>query len=414
MMPPGYAVQPPPRRRGTSGRTMVMVVLTVLVLALVGFLSVRELAGTASAEVSLESVSTPGPNPFMASVGTDQPGVRRVSHAGGSYPGNTPGLFGGTNRRSVCDRGQLSRFLQSHPDKGAGWAGVLGIRTSDIASYVEGLTPVIVRSDTMVTNHGWSDGAVTSYPAVLQAGTAVLVDRYGQIVTKCFCGNPLSAPVSYSSVTYVGPAWASFTVNQVTIVNRTTTITNNWSIVDTTTDNVVVNRPSGTDGDEDETTTTPATFGAPSTGDPTSGGTGDPADLQDVLTARSWTAPASCELPDGTSDAGTASGSGGAPSSPASPASPESEAPSGGASRPPVSSSTAPDTATTSAAPVAASSTVSFAPDSSGSGTSTYAWSADATTFTPGSGPYSVSDVSASSVTLHGAPGGTCTLTPAS
>lgn len=410
---------PSPPRRGTSGRTVLMVVLVVLVLALVGFLSVRELAGTASAEVSLESVSTPGPNPFMPSVGIDQPNVQRVSKAGGSYPGNTPGLFGGTNRQSVCDRGQLSRFLQTHPDKGAGWAGVLGIRTSDIASYVDGLTPVIVRSDTMVTNHGWSGSAVTSYPSVLQAGTAVLVDRYGQIVTKCFCGNPLSAPVSYSSVTYVGPAWVSFTYNQVTIVNRTTTINNNWSIVDTTTNNTILNRPSGTDGGQDKTTTAKAIFGDPSPGGGTSDGTsGAPtANQQDVLTGRSWTAPASCKLPNSTSGSGTTSGLESAPSSqtssPAGAAQSSGSSPSSSTS----SSTTTPrdtTTTTTSAAPIAASSTVSFAPDFSGSGASTYTLSSDGTTFTPGSGRYSVSDVSALSVTLHGAPGGTCTLTPAS
>lgn len=244
---------PPPAARGLSrGMIALIVVLGMLVAALGGVIVAREMG--APAEVALEPVATAGANPFMDSVGTDVPDVRPVAHTGGRHSGTTPGLYGGTGDDSSCDRSQLTRYLSAHPDRAAGWASVLGLRdgsSSTISSYVDGLTSVVLRSDTYVTNHGWSDGSVTSWPAVLQAGTAVLVDPYGNPVTRCFCGNPLTAPQSFSTVAYVGPRWSSFTSNSVTIINhQTTTVTNNYTIIDVHTGRGH-DRPRGTDGERD-------------------------------------------------------------------------------------------------------------------------------------------------------------------
>ena len=244
---------PPPAARGLSrGMIALIVVLGVLVAALGGVIVAREMG--APAEVALEPVATAGANPFMDSVGSDVPDVRPVANTGGRHSGTTPGLYGGTGDDSSCDRSQLTRYLSAHPDRAAGWASVLGLRdgsSSTISSYVEGLTSVVLRSDTYVTNHGWSDGSVTSWPAVLQAGTAVLVDPYGNPVTRCFCGNPLTAPQSFDTVAYVGPRWTSFTSNSVTIINhQTTTVTNNYTIIDVHTGRGH-DRPRGTDGERD-------------------------------------------------------------------------------------------------------------------------------------------------------------------
>ncbi|MDD7919358.1 DUF6777 domain-containing protein [Actinomycetospora callitridis] len=244
---------PPPAARGLSrGMIALVVVLGMLVAALGGVIVAREMG--APAEVALEPVATAGANPFMDSVGTDVPDVRPVAHTGGRHSGTTPGLYGGTGDDSSCDRSQLTRYLSAHPDRAAGWASVLGLRdgsSSTISSYVDGLTSVVLRSDTYVTNHGWSDGSVTSWPAVLQAGTAVLVDPYGNPVTRCFCGNPLTAPQSFTTVAYVGPRWTSFTSNSVTIINhQTTTVTNNYTIIDVHTGRGH-DRPRGTDGERD-------------------------------------------------------------------------------------------------------------------------------------------------------------------
>ncbi|WP_341770787.1 DUF6777 domain-containing protein [Actinomycetospora succinea] len=250
-MPPAFPGPPPPRR-ASRGPIIAIVVLAMLVAALGGVIVAREL--NAPTDVTLEPVATAGANPFMESVGTDVPDVRPVAHTGGTYSGTTPGLYGGSGSNSVCDRSRLSRFLGEHPDRAAGWASVLGLRDSSastISSYVDGLTSVVLRSDTYVTNHGWSGGHVTAWPSVLQAGTAVLVDQHGNLVTRCFCGNPLTAPQSFTTVAYVGPRWYSFQSTSITVVtHQTTQVTNNFTIIDVHTGRGH-DRPHGTEGEHD-------------------------------------------------------------------------------------------------------------------------------------------------------------------
>ena len=251
-MPPPVAVHAPPPRRVSRGPVIAIVVLAMLVAALGGVVVTREL--DAPTDVTLEPVATAGANPFMESVGTDVPDVRPVADTGGSWSGTTPGLYGGSGSDAVCDRSQLSRFLGENPDRAAGWASVLGLpdaSASTISLYVDGLTSVVLRSDTYVTNHGWSGGSVTSWPAVLQAGTAVLVDRYGNPVTRCACGNPLTAPQSFDTVAYVGPRWYSFTSSSVTMITQQTTqVTDDFTIVDVRTGRGQ-DRPRGSDGEQD-------------------------------------------------------------------------------------------------------------------------------------------------------------------
>ena len=49
----------------------------------------------------------------------------------------------------------------------------------DIPKFLATLTPVQLRTDTKVTNHGFESGEATSRRADPQAGTSVLVDRQG-------------------------------------------------------------------------------------------------------------------------------------------------------------------------------------------------------------------------------------------
>ncbi|MEJ3655133.1 DUF6777 domain-containing protein [Actinomycetes bacterium KLBMP 9759] len=59
------------------------------------------------------------------------------------------------------------------------WAGALGIEASDIAGYISEFMPAVLRSDTSAVNHGFSRGLATRRLSVQQAGTTVLVDRFG-------------------------------------------------------------------------------------------------------------------------------------------------------------------------------------------------------------------------------------------
>ncbi len=122
----------------------------------------------------------------------------------------TPGLYGGTNEAGSCDPDQIADFLDEHPDRARAWADVHGIAPEDIRDFLDDTTPVNLGADTRVLNHGFADGAATPREAVLQRGTAVLVDRYGVPVVNCECGNPLLAPTIEPEETYTGASWENF------------------------------------------------------------------------------------------------------------------------------------------------------------------------------------------------------------
>ena len=126
-----------------------------------------------------------------------------------SQTGTTPGLFGGSNDTAVCDAAGIATFLKANPDKAAAWvkginadpnlflpAGFAGtgVTVDNLDAYLATLTPLILRSDTRVTNNGFKNGQPTPRQSVLQTGTAVLVDDTGVPRVKCMCGNPLSPP----------------------------------------------------------------------------------------------------------------------------------------------------------------------------------------------------------------------------
>ncbi|MBB5102174.1 DUF6777 domain-containing protein [Streptomyces spectabilis] len=137
-----------------------------------------------------------GPDPFFAeALGRDREGLTPRS-GGGVRPGSTPGLYGGTLNKSSCDKAALADFLtdRRNAKKATAWSRVRGIDIKNVRRYIRGLTPVLLRTDTLVRNHGFRNGVATIFESLLEAGIAVLVDRIGQPVVKCNCGNPLAAP----------------------------------------------------------------------------------------------------------------------------------------------------------------------------------------------------------------------------
>jgi hypothetical protein len=227
-----------------------------------------------------ESVDTPTADPFMQSVGTDEAGVTTPANLpAGAYSAKIPGLYGGSSDNAVCDPAALVSFLTANPAKAKAWADVLDIDADEISSYVAKLTPVILRTDTAVTNHGFENGSATNVPAVLQAGTAVLVDDHGVPVVKCGCGNPLTAPPSTKGASFTGAAWTGFSPDTVTTVEPTDEPVATLVIADPTGTGIV--RPIGTTGTSD-TPFDPATV-TPD-GEPiatTTGGTGTTTGVDD-------------------------------------------------------------------------------------------------------------------------------------
>lgn len=238
---------------------IVALVSTAVVLGACGGSDEAQPASAAGvvgpSEVMAEPVSSAGANPFSSPMGKDRSGVRPPAGVGGSngpptYRGNLPGLYGGTRDYATCDKVQLVTFLEANPDKAAAWASTLGIQPDQIRRYVRVLTPVLLRTDTRVTNHGYLNGRATTIQSVLEAGTAVLVTRYGEPVVKCYCGNPLTPPVLYRQPVYVGPRWPTFEVRYVTIIERTIRIIDEYTLYDPDTGKTFT-RPAGTDGGSD-------------------------------------------------------------------------------------------------------------------------------------------------------------------
>ena len=67
------------------------------------------------------------------------------------------------------------------------------IAFGDIAAYVRSLDVRVLSAPVNVLNHGYNPatGAAYEIDAVLDAGTAVLVDKNGDVRTRCYCGNPI-------------------------------------------------------------------------------------------------------------------------------------------------------------------------------------------------------------------------------
>lgn len=190
-------------------------------------------------EVFLQNAAATGPDPFTASTARTDGGSAppaslppRTASAVPEVSGSTPGLYGGTRSVSSCDVEQQVRYLSAQPAKNAAFADVIGISPGDVPGYLRSLTPLQLRVDTRVTNHGFRDGAATTYQAVLQAGTAVMVDGHGVPRVRCACGNPLSVPVAQKAPRTTGTPWQGYSSQQVVVVAPSVTVVNVFVVYD--------------------------------------------------------------------------------------------------------------------------------------------------------------------------------------
>lgn len=256
-----------------------------------------------SSEVLLQPGADNGPDPFTASVATTRPQVTgtpspTAGQNGGevkvaSTRGSTPGLYGGTQQNGTCNTDQLVTYLRANPSKAAAWVQALDsdpglrwsggsqVRVEQIDQYAHELTSVMLRTDTRITNHGYRNGSVTTFASVLQAGTAVLVDQYGVPRARCACGNPLTSPTSLTgTVVFVGPRWQTFSSSSLVSIASSTTIVNNFTVVNVNT-GAPFARPAGGTGASD-TAADPAAVAqlspgaTPGTGSPPAPGAAQP------------------------------------------------------------------------------------------------------------------------------------------
>ena len=179
--------------------------------------------------------------------------------------GDQPGLYGGSLDQQTCDVDALIEFLtdEDNADKAEAWAGVQGIEVDDIEDFIRELTPMRLRFDTRVTNHGFTDGEADPFQSVLEAGTAVLVDDTGAPRVKCACGNPLTEPEDLGDVDQgdaldvdelaqnPDEAWDGFEPEDIVVIEAGDQL-DEFVLVDVETGELFI-RPVGTDGEADST-----------------------------------------------------------------------------------------------------------------------------------------------------------------
>ncbi|MFF4643155.1 DUF6777 domain-containing protein [Streptomyces sp. NPDC001389] len=247
-----------PRRHVPAGAAVLA--LLGLIAAGCGAQEPEQTKGPAaeSMELTLQPVGAAGPDPFTASTSTAesapvQPPLPNPSGQGIRTVGAaTPGLYGGTNRLGSCDVERQAAYLTSDDAKARAFAQATGVEQEKIPEFLRGLTPVVLRADTRITSHGFRDGRADTYQAVLQAGTAVLVDDHGMPRVRCGCGNPLGAPRSAKgSPALKGDQWNGYRPNQVIVIEPTIQPIKRLVIVNVA-DNTWIERKAGDDGAQDK------------------------------------------------------------------------------------------------------------------------------------------------------------------
>ncbi|WP_141203768.1 PASTA domain-containing protein [Streptomyces griseorubiginosus] len=189
------------------------------------------------------AAGAPSLAPFFdesSGLGKDTRTVRSQPVRGSLQQGDTPGLYGGNH------------------DKAQAWADVLNIRTDGIPEYLDRLTPVLLRHDTLVQNHDYKKGKAVPYDSLLQAGIAILVDEQGIPAVKCSCGNPLrpfKGDTGRISVRFEdgNKKWAGYERKSVVAVQPAPRKPARIALVDVHEPARGIDRPVGTTGERDVT-----------------------------------------------------------------------------------------------------------------------------------------------------------------
>ncbi|MFD5624969.1 DUF6777 domain-containing protein [Streptomyces sp. NPDC127072] len=186
--------------------------------------------------------------------------------------GGATGEFGGSTKPGTCDVAKLKDFLTDDKNsaKAAEWARVRNIGTGEIPGHIDRLTPVVLRHDTLVTNHEYEDGKAVPFDALLQAGIAILVDPQGLPAVKCSCGNPLlpyKGDAEKTSVRFTGgnKQWSGYRQDRIVVVEPPPGAhrVERLQLVDVHDPDRGINRPIGTAGEGDKSFDTHAELRVP-------------------------------------------------------------------------------------------------------------------------------------------------------
>ncbi|GAQ62453.1 PASTA domain-containing protein [Streptomyces scabiei] len=192
-------------------------------------------------------------------LGRDEPRLTPLTPHSGLQQGNAPGLYGGTQKPTVCDVRKLEDFLAApeNEKKAQEWARVTGVKVDGIGRYLDSLTPVLLRHDTLVKNHDYKKGRAVPFDALLEAGIAVLVDDQGLPAVKCSCGNPLrafDADPGRIDVDFPGDKeWKGYDASGVVVVEPSPERLKEIKLVDVEDPGRGISRAVGTTGESDTT-----------------------------------------------------------------------------------------------------------------------------------------------------------------
>ncbi|SEC34135.1 hypothetical protein SAMN05216532_1121 [Streptomyces sp. 2231.1] len=210
---------------------MVAATAAVIVAVVLAVVFTRGGGGSSAkgGEVFLQSAGSTGQDPYTPSTARQnsaapEPAVSAMPTTGAAnevrgVEGGAPGLYTGTKNVPACDVDKQITYLRADPAKNRSFASASGVQPSGVPAYLRSLTPVQLRVDTRVTDHGYRAGSGTARQAVLQAGTAVLVDGHGVPRVRCASGNPLTPPVAQRATPkIVGQRWAAYSPARVVVV----------------------------------------------------------------------------------------------------------------------------------------------------------------------------------------------------
>ena len=241
--------------------------MVVLVLAAAAFLILRDGdEPVADDDVSLLAITDAGENPWTDNLDVGNDDLDRLDivledvpsldeddrdKLGIAVDGDEAGLNGGVRDELVCDKDEIAGQLTDDDDKTRAFAEVEGIDDGDIGDFVDDLTGVLLRHDTRLADHGFVDGSARRVEAVLERGTAVLVDEHGVPRVRCASGSPLSAARSTADTErFSGTEWPGFDKNRVVVVEGAA-VDDAFVLLDNDTEDVFL-RPVGSAGEDDQ------------------------------------------------------------------------------------------------------------------------------------------------------------------